>query len=93
MRYIAILLMSIIASATPLHAQSCGDDIAGLTRDDDGNYVIVKPKKHQPMPLTANMSIIPASGTKTTSMTAAAKPAPSDADENPVVRQRALQIP
>lgn len=57
MRYSAIILLSTMLGAGPLYAQSCGDDMAGLKLDDDGNYVMTKPQQ----PVTANMSLAPAS--------------------------------
>jgi hypothetical protein len=46
----------LLAGATPLAAQMCNDEIAGLTVDEKGNYVIEKPvaSGHERAP--ANMS-------------------------------------
>ena len=49
----------LLAGATPLAAQMCNDEIAGLTVDEKGNYVIEKPvaSGHERAPV--NMSRAP----------------------------------
>ncbi len=57
----ALALTVFLAGATPLAAQMCGDDIAGLTVDDNGNYVMQKPGAAQPASPRPAMSAAPKS--------------------------------
>jgi hypothetical protein len=49
----------LLAGATPLAAQMCNDEIAGLTVDEKGNYVIEKPVAGRHDGAPANMSRAP----------------------------------
>jgi len=49
----------LLAGATPLAAQMCNDEIAGLTVDEKGNYVIEKPVAGRYDGAPANMSRSP----------------------------------
>lgn len=49
----------LLAGATPLAAQMCNDEIAGLTVDEKGNYVIEKPVAGRHDGAPANMSRLP----------------------------------
>jgi hypothetical protein len=41
---IAFIMAVLIGGLSPAMAQVCGDDIAGLSVDDEGNYVMETPK-------------------------------------------------
>lgn len=70
-RFFALMIAAGLSQTAPVAAQSCNDDIAGLTVDENGNYVMKSKTQSSAQADEPQMSRVPQDKTETSDVPAA----------------------